>query len=240
MRSSKIEHHTVFIAQLTFSSLRAKDTQARPKSEEAMIWYYTGKIPGNFSYGYEDAYIGHKEFCLGLTPADVEYLERAERALIKYADVVSLETAPHLGRRMNEWPRLGSADSDGIYVRSTSLLIGLAAAGIIYGAMHLLAWSAPFASNAEAVVWRLSAIILIASGPAFALTTVFKIYKEEVDLGFFISMFLGCTYAVCWAFLLLYILARIFLVVECFLELQHLPEKVFLTPKWTKYWPHIG
>ncbi|OJD31299.1 major facilitator superfamily [Diplodia corticola] len=36
--------------------------------------------------------------------------------------------------------------------------------GCAYGALHLLAWDAPFATRAEAVLWRLAALSLAASG----------------------------------------------------------------------------
>ncbi|KAK1750467.1 hypothetical protein QBC47DRAFT_365350 [Echria macrotheca] len=39
---------------------------------------------------------------------------------------------------------------------------------------------------------------------------------------------------------LLYVISRIYLVVESCISVAHLPESVFETPKWTKYLPHLG
>ena len=40
--------------------------------------------------------------------------------------------------------------------------------------------------------------------------------------------------------LLVYILARGYLIVECFINLRHLPAGVYDIPDWTAYFPHIG
>lgn len=38
----------------------------------------------------------------------------------------------------------------------------------------------------------------------------------------------------------LYVLARAYLVVECFLNLLHLPDSAFSVPQWSRYIPHIA
>ena len=40
--------------------------------------------------------------------------------------------------------------------------------------------------------------------------------------------------------LVVYILARAYLVVECFINVFHLPAGVFKTPEWSTYFPHIS
>jgi hypothetical protein len=39
---------------------------------------------------------------------------------------------------------------------------------------------------------------------------------------------------------LIYIPARIFLVVECFINIRHLPASTFEVPLWSRYFPHIS
>ncbi|KAK0383822.1 hypothetical protein NLU13_9733 [Sarocladium strictum] len=46
----------------------------------------------------------------------------------------------------------------------------------------------------------------------------------------------GGGYSACAAFLI----SRTFLVVEAFLALPHAPDKVFVQPTWTMYFPHLG
>lgn len=39
---------------------------------------------------------------------------------------------------------------------------------------------------------------------------------------------------------LFYCIARVFLVVECFITLEHLPASVYNVPLWSNYLPHIS
>lgn len=43
-----------------------------------------------------------------------------------------------------------------------------------------------------------------------------------------------------FGFALLYVLARVYLVVESFLNLAYLPDSVFATPNFALYFPHLG
>ena len=40
--------------------------------------------------------------------------------------------------------------------------------------------------------------------------------------------------------LVAYVLARAYLVVECFINVFHLPAGAFATPEWSAYFPHIS
>jgi hypothetical protein len=42
------------------------------------------------------------------------------------------------------------------------------------------------------------------------------------------------------AFSLLYAAARVYLVVECFINLAHLPEAAYQQPRWSQYIAHVG
>jgi hypothetical protein len=42
------------------------------------------------------------------------------------------------------------------------------------------------------------------------------------------------------AAIFLYALARVYLVVECFINLVHLPDSAYLVPQWSQYVPHIS
>lgn len=50
------------------------------------------------------------------------------------------------------------------YGQYTSLYFGFGLASLIYGALHCLAWDAPFTSIAETILWRLSSVSIAASG----------------------------------------------------------------------------
>jgi hypothetical protein len=39
---------------------------------------------------------------------------------------------------------------------------------------------------------------------------------------------------------MVYVAARVFLLVECFINLAHLPPAVYLEAEWSQYLPHFG
>ncbi|KAE8132567.1 hypothetical protein BDV38DRAFT_287603 [Aspergillus pseudotamarii] len=86
--------------------------------------------------------------------------------------------------------------------------------GIIYGSLHLLAWDAPFHSAAEKTLWHMCSLVI----------TCYTAWKR-----FVVPMFFT-----------LYIFSRLFLVVECFVNLAFLPREVYETLQWAEYIPHIS
>jgi len=189
---------------------------------------------------------------LEMTPGDVAFLGLASTGVAKYEEAADwalrnserldsnrgTSTSTFLTRRINEWPGLGYVTLYGVFLRSKSLVVGFTVAGLAYGGVHLIAWAAPFSSASEQILWRCSAAVLMASGFIFPATLVFS---EDV------STHRGCTGLVrdfVFALLILlsgfYVLARLYLVIECFLELSKLPTDVYKMPNWTNYWPHIA
>ena len=126
--------------------------------------------------------------------------------------------------------------------RLSSVLLGLILAGLLYGGLHLLAWKVPFASSAERILWRFSGIFIISAGIGF---TGLKGYAEAQErlvdkLGDIFSLVLVAFWFFCMFITCLgYLLARTFLVVECFLQLSRLPASAYETLEWSVYFPHI-
>ena len=125
-----------------------------------------------------------------------------------------------------------------------SVLLGLIVSGLLYGGLHLLAWEMPFTSRAECILWRFSGIFIISTGLGFTgLTGLLKahgVFKSDFHVGK-ISDRLSTVFSTATLFLLClgYLLARTFLVVECFLQLSRLPASAYETPAWSVYFPHI-
>ncbi|KAF2086759.1 hypothetical protein K490DRAFT_43717 [Saccharata proteae CBS 121410] len=139
--------------------------------------------------------------------------------------------------------------------------MGFTLAGALYGGLHLIAWDAPFSSASEKYLWRASGIILVSSGPGCALLLAIRTWylrgiiewRDEplrnhdsflvrtIVLGF--QSWVGGGYYVTSGllvtFFLLYMAARAYLVVECFINVANLPASVFEIPSWTQYVPHI-
>ena len=130
------------------------------------------------------------------------------------------------------------------YNRRYQIYLGLSIAALIYGGLHALAWFAHFDSPTEQKFWRISACVVMGGVPISSLLwesmdemmleTKSKVAGDLFLLG---SLLLaGCA----WLIVPVYVLARAYLVVECFINLSHLPAGVYDVPNWSAYFPHIS
>lgn len=130
------------------------------------------------------------------------------------------------------------ADEEGAILAFGSLV-----GGILFGAPHCLAWNFQFPTFFEQMLWRICSIIttfipLIATAPIAhwvrAQTPYDDISRPSLDphgklTGPFIFV----------AFILPYLLARLFIMVEIFRTLFHLPPEAFIET-WSGAFPHWG
>ncbi|KAI4265644.1 MAG: hypothetical protein L6R38_009271, partial [Xanthoria sp. 2 TBL-2021] len=164
-------------------------------------------------------------------------------------------------------PRVELRSRNAIPSLATSgILPGFAIAGALYGALHLVAWSAPFPSPLEELLWRIAATSVTCTGFVFALLVVIvkteyckqslsdlidlfarkplvccdQVEKIDVYIGV-IALGLGsCIILLCvLASSILYLASRGFLVVESLRNVAFLPPASFKTPVWSTYFPHI-
>lgn len=116
------------------------------------------------------------------------------------------------------------------------LIFGFSITAVVYGGLHALAWFADFSSSTEQLLWRISAAIVMGGFPAamgvFVVVGLFYNTRDDWDT------YLALTLSI--LILLAYILARAYLVVECFINLSHLPAGVYDVPQWSSYFPHIA
>jgi len=143
--------------------------------------------------------------------------------------------------------------------------ITLVIVALVYGGLHLLAWNAPFHTRVEETLWKISGISVASIGPmSIAYAGLLSVTHEpfrhislwhtrhwnsprtrhQLKFSQFLSFsmhivgkinqFFGVSY------LLFYLFARVYLVVECFIEVAYLPDSAFTTPVFTRYIPHFG
>jgi hypothetical protein len=146
------------------------------------------------------------------------------------------------------------------------LWIMLMLAGSIYGLVHLIAWNGPFTSLVQRWMWRGSCLIIVSPTiivmigylslilydalgwgiyrRKFPDIVLLSQYYLQVNINrFFPSgsaqwiIFVGCMFAL---LVLTYLAARVFLLVECFINLSQLPPEVYQVPQWAQYIPHLG
>lgn len=159
---------------------------------------------------------------------------------IETADGPPFSTSSVIQSRCKDWP--GADD----ILENLSAALGFSAAAFIYGGLHALAWFAYFHSSTEQLLWQISACVVMGGVSAMHLlakiTQIVNRLARRFGLRYRLSdrvdmiIILGLLPLV----LLAYILARAYLVVECFISLSHLPAGVYYVPNWAAYFPHIS
>ncbi|KDR70339.1 hypothetical protein GALMADRAFT_76109 [Galerina marginata CBS 339.88] len=121
-----------------------------------------------------------------------------------------------------------STDSCGQYKETYAgffVVISFPFVGILFGAIHCTGWGFSFHSLIEANIWRVSSAI-ITSVPVMVLVVVQDLLETFTGI-------------VILASILLYIVARLALLVVAFTTLRDLPPGALATVKWTSFLPHI-
>ena len=134
---------------------------------------------------------------------------------------------PTIVWRCEDWP-----NTDTIWA-STPVIMGFAVATLIYGGLHALAWLAHFESPTQQLLWRMSACVVMGGIPMHrVLVALGEKFKYEVLKNFTIMLII--------LVFLAYLSARAYLVVECFINVSHLPADVYRIPNWSAYFPHVS
>jgi hypothetical protein len=136
-------------------------------------------------------------------------------------------------------------------------------AGTCYGGLHLAAWKTPFASNTEALLWRAAGVSIMTPGPLCILAACLRpilfacsslSHKLYLQYGHvlgarpipnndsrgsraFLNAVTGIFFLSC--LILWYIFCRVFIIVESFIMLAHIPDQALQVPTWSAYIPHI-
>lgn len=104
---------------------------------------------------------------------------------------------------------------------------------LVFAGLHCLAWNLYFPSQLERAIWRVSCIVMFAVPLLSIIWTILRSYCGRFKEGFayvnitFISM-------------VLYAIARFYLLFEGFLYLRAAPVACYEEVDWTGFVPHIG
>ncbi|KAK7002313.1 hypothetical protein R3P38DRAFT_3215468 [Favolaschia claudopus] len=132
-------------------------------------------------------------------------------------------------------------------VTGIGLIIECAVA-LVFGVIHCIAWNTKFPSTAEKWMWRASAVI-VTGLPVAWLVTIARIVivlegddddtpEGENDTPSNL-LFTALAYLAFFSSILLYVMARVFLLVLPFAALRSLEPAVFIDISWVKYIPHL-
>lgn len=118
------------------------------------------------------------------------------------------------------------------------------AIGVLFGAVHLLAWSATFATAIERALWRVSAVVItvvpgltIAGMPSFvSLSRIrkHKRFRRFSKAAKFMQVAIPAVLGIPF-----YILARFTLLGLALISLRELPPGAHIAVSWTSFIPHI-
>ncbi|KAK3319945.1 hypothetical protein B0T19DRAFT_275199 [Cercophora scortea] len=155
---------------------------------------------------------------------------------------------------MVNFPSLHNLGLGQVNIHRDRLRSVLALTAAAYGALHCAGWVEPFfPTPLERVLWIASAVTIASSGallwaffsarqlwPAFdkwvsGVTRGVHITSVRTQKKWVIRAKLGAIYAV----LVVFALARVFLVAEAFISLRDAPVALYDTPDWTDFLPHL-
>ncbi|KAJ7889462.1 hypothetical protein B0H14DRAFT_2691548 [Mycena olivaceomarginata] len=107
--------------------------------------------------------------------------------------------------------------------------------GAIFGAIHCAAWNAHFPSANEKWMWR-SGALLVTAIPLIAVLEILVLSILEKRYFHFETKYFKVVFV---AFVPLYIIARLFLLIIPFTSLRTLPPDTFVDVNWSVYIPHL-
>lgn len=129
-------------------------------------------------------------------------------------------------------PRFSAGQPSRYQIRIADLIASMVT--IVFGAIHLFAWSYHFPSETEQALWRITSAIT-AGLPAIWVITFLMFVCGLGGENFVISLsVILSTIAIPF-----YVLSRIMILALAVLSLRSLPSSVYETVRWTTFIPHI-
>ncbi|KDQ55304.1 hypothetical protein JAAARDRAFT_133786 [Jaapia argillacea MUCL 33604] len=135
---------------------------------------------------------------------------------------------PSIDRKALQVPTFYAGDLDDT---EDSLVAWISAfIACVFGAIHCFAWSLQFPSHAQQLIWRVSAVV-VTSAPLLAVSA-FQSPEESLFSAILIGFVVPATS-------IIYVIARIALLVLAFTSLRSLPPGAFENVYWTTFIPHL-
>ena len=106
---------------------------------------------------------------------------------------------------------------------------------ILYGLVHLLAWSGNFPTSLERLFWRASSLVVTCSGLTGTLGAEVSSLARRRQWGFVENIYVLVLFVIPTA----HVLASGFLIGESFRQLFFLNPAAYQLPSWSNYWPHL-
>jgi hypothetical protein len=154
-----------------------------------------------------------------------------------YKELTSLMDCNEIGSRPRRVPTFFAHYFFGTSIGDHLVCMVTAGAGSIFGAIHLIAWSFDFPSRPEQIIWRTAACIVTGTPIVMGvLGLILTAYKEN-NMIWVLTTICGVISRIC---ILLYMPARLYLIVESVISFRALPLTAYETVQWTLHFPHIS
>nr|WNZ75644.1 hypothetical protein [Trichoderma harzianum] len=116
----------------------------------------------------------------------------------------------------------------------------------VYGAVHVAGWNEQFPTNVESWFWRMSGVYIVFSGLLWSFFNLMGHLSGSV-WWFWYGILEGAErkrshiliYVLCCIGGTLYVIARVYLVLEAFISLRALPAAAYDSPSWVLTVPHL-
>lgn len=106
----------------------------------------------------------------------------------------------------------------------------------LFGTILSTCWNFDFPSRAERLLWRIFSTLNLVTYLLFII--LYLVYRHYLDKGMTWAQALTHK-LISLLILFLFIVARIFVLVEMFISLRSVPEDVYKTVEWSNFAPHI-
>lgn len=161
------------------------------------IWLYEGQSYAGFCYfrGRTQFYSPEKgvlTLCrhrIELSPADQRRYQYASQAYSRYLPVVSKHgfvDEDILDILNNCAPNWNFTENTN-FTEEVAACTAFSLAGFAYGAIHSIAWNYPFTSKTQCTLWRVSGVVIAASGPIF-IVVLYSAWHTDPLLDFFFCL----------------------------------------------------
>jgi hypothetical protein len=119
---------------------------------------------------------------------------------------------------------------------------GAIVGGLIFGGIHIAAWNFEFPTYIEQLLWRICSVgmvtlMLVSLLPLVATVFALLVFDADIDENDAVIAFNHSIYGLC---AVLYVLVRLFILVETFRTLFYLPPDAFTSTWASSSVPHVG
>ncbi|MCJ1320453.1 hypothetical protein MMC15_005792 [Xylographa vitiligo] len=110
--------------------------------------------------------------------------------------------------------------------------VGIGVSGAVFGGIHVAAWDFTFPTEVERDLWRLASVMSMTLLPILYSALLYNEFVRYIKYRLFIKIW-NLTFGI------LYLAARIFLIMETFRSLFYLPPDAYIST-WAQNLPHVA